>query len=482
MNKKNLKMKNLNWIIVLAMLLSCTATNNINKPTNQSPVVSSTPSKSATIIPSQSPSVPVQTPSTIVTAPGSPPSVTAVPTQLPTQVTTDISEMATLNGKVYDESANPLSDIKVSIKSLDENFKLTEETTTSNGSYVFRNIPVGVRLQVDVFKSDTWTKKSQSIVLKSNLSGATDFNVLDFGDIYNIDDPKKTNFYFITDAPEVTSVTPNRNSKVIHYGISVKMVFSEPVKKEIVEKNFIMRYIKSDISANTAPGDGTQGTENTDGPPAVLRNNQVIIAKNTVASSFTWDNNNVGEFGREATFAVNENIGIPTSNKNRVLYSISLREKAGDVRIQDAEGHIGLSFGEFFIDGRRAKNVVIPIEADKTQPYIDTLKLLKTTGNCIIRLTFSEPMVVQYVDNPDLTDPSFYAFYKNGSPITLVAPVFKLADPETLEIYTSTSTFQTNDLIKVAIDPNLKDPAGNFLATGVTSGLRDNVRQEKYIP
>src|SRR5206468_12808530 len=114
-------------------------------------------------------------------------------------------------------------------------------------------------------------------------------------------------------------------------------------------------------------------------------------------------------------------------------------------------------------------------------PYLDSLKILKISVNCIIRLTYSEPMTVQNVDNPDLTDPSFYKFYKNSTPITLVNPVYKLITPQVLEIQTDVNTFQDRDLIKVEIDQNLKDPAGNFLATGVTAGERDNVREERFI-
>jgi hypothetical protein len=467
-----------NLLIVLSVLLfSCTG-NNINKPTTQSPVPSQAISATPSTVPSASQSSPVQTPSPIVSAPV----VSPTPLPVPTNPTKDISDLATLNGKVYDEQGNSLNDIKVSIKSLDENVVLNEETTTSNGTYVFRNIPVGIRLQVDVFKSDTWTKKSQSIVLKSNLNGVTGFNVLDFGDIYNVEDSKKTNFFFITDAPEVVSITPTKYANIKHFGFSVKMVFSEPVKKDSVEKNFIMRYIKSDISPTTAPGDGTNGTDNTDGPPLILGNSQIIIARNTVSSSITWDAASTGDMGREFTFTINENRGIPTTNKTRVLYSISLRDRDGSVKLQDAEGNNGLDFGEFFLDGRRAKNIVVNVEADKTQPYISELKLLKTSNNAIIRVTFSEPMTVQNVDNPDLTDPEFYTFYKNGSEIELEDPLFSLAAPGTIEILTNKNTFGTNDKIKVEINPNLKDPAGNFFSQGVTSGERDNILESTFKP
>jgi hypothetical protein len=474
-----MKKRNFNWLIVLSMLFSCTTTNNITKPTNPTPVPTVVPTVLKTPEPTPSPSQPVQSPSDGPT--GTPvPGPSVSPTA--SVSTIDISEKATLNGKVFDESGNPLNDIKVTVKSADENFNFQEETTTSNGSYVFRNIPVGVRLQVEVFKNEKWTKKAQPVVLKSNLSGVPDVNIVDFGDILNADDPNKKNFFFITDAPEVVSITPGRSSVIKNSGISFKLTFSEPVKKETVEKNFIMRYVATNISSTTTPGDGTLGTVNTDGPPALLRNNQVIIAKNTVPASFTWDENNVGEFGREVTFAIGQDRGIPTSPKSNVMYSISLREKASDVRLEDADGHNGLQVGEFFVDGKRTKNIVVFVQADKESPYIDSLKLLKTSSNCIIRVIFNEPMVLEYVDNPDIFDQSLYKFYKNGVPIVLANPVYRLANPNVMEILAPTNTFQTSDLIKVEIDQNMRDPVGNFFSLGVTNGDRDNIREERFKP
>jgi Ca-activated chloride channel family protein len=153
--------------------------------------------------PSESPSVlpsPEATPSTesSPTSETSPmpsssvsPSTSSSPTPSPSSSvglignTTDISSLATLNGKVTDASNIPVEDAKVSARSIDPNVNwVGDEQVTIGGTYVFRNVPVGVRIEITV-KKDSLTK-TKIEVLKSNLNGipsANEYNFTNFSEL-----------------------------------------------------------------------------------------------------------------------------------------------------------------------------------------------------------------------------------------------------------------------------------------------------------
>jgi hypothetical protein len=389
--------------------------------------------------------------------------------------------------KVYDEVGNPLDNIKITVTSLEKDFAFSAETfTNSGGSYVFRNIPVGIRIEIKAFKSDKWTQRLQVYVAKSNLEGRPDANVIDFGDTIPIGTPEKANYLFLTDAPEVIDVTPERQTTIKHNGIKMKFTFSEPVKKKLLRTILSLRYLSTDVSTTTILGDGAEGTTKTDGPPTIAGKAQVIIDRTTQDKKFEWDTDSFNPNGKEVTFSLPESRGVITSNTIRTIYGVSLRENAGTVKLADADGNRALDAGEFFLSktgsGNRAKNHVVYVDADKTSPSLDLVKLIKNSSNCIIRLTFSEPMNVEGFSSDEVIDVSFYKFFKNSTPITLQDPTVRVTSQDSIEILTSTDTFSLGDTIRVEVDPNLKDPARNFFSQGVTSGERDYIRELKYNP
>lgn len=464
----------------LLSLLICTSCTNIvtNTTATKSPIPSKTPinTSSPTITPS--PQI------TITPTPSSTPIVNISPTPDPTSTTktTDISESATVNGKVYDDGGNVLDNIKVSIKSLDNNVNFSSESNTINGSYVFRNVPVGVRLEVTAFKSDSWTKRVQTYVAKSNLQGVSISNILDFGDSFNIGSIEKQNFYFLSDLPEVLEVKP-KNQLLKYDQMSFTLVFSEPVKKESVEKNLYLRYLgTSSITPSTILGDGTNGTDNTDGPPLLKGNKQIIIDEFVNGRKFVWDTSNFDDYGKEVTFSFDGSNGILTNNESQVKYGLTLRKNSREPRLIDRSGNLGIIEGEFFMNPNRARNIVFNVETDRRSPYLESIVLLKNSDNCIIRVNYSELMIVEGVVNTDVSDLSFYKFYRNGQLIDLTNSKVNLITRKGIEILAPTSTFNVGDRIKVEVDPNLKDPAGNFISQGVSLDNFDNIREVQYNP
>lgn len=97
-----------------------------------------------------------------------------------TGTTSDVKEMATFNGKVLNPNGVPIDGASVSAKSIGSGFNWVGETqSTVNGAYVFRNAPIGARVEITV-KKDGWVTRTLNVVLKSNLQGDPLANVFDF--------------------------------------------------------------------------------------------------------------------------------------------------------------------------------------------------------------------------------------------------------------------------------------------------------------
>jgi hypothetical protein len=100
--------------------------------------------------------------------------------------TSDIKEGATFNGKIVDRKGNPAVGAKVYAKAIDPGVTWSsEEQVSSNGSYVFRNAPLGARLEITVEQNGI--KRTRTEVLKSNLTGDPTANKFDFDGIYSVD-------------------------------------------------------------------------------------------------------------------------------------------------------------------------------------------------------------------------------------------------------------------------------------------------------
>lgn len=142
------------------------------------------PSVQPTVIPSIDPSA---SPSTLVSA----------------GPTTDISSLVTLNGTIYDNNGIPLDGVKVSAVSLEPNISWAVEDTTVGGVYLFRNAPVGARIEIIASKGNSIRKRVEA--LKSNLNGNPSLNKIDFTNEYALGTTKLEGSVYDGDAKLITS-------------------------------------------------------------------------------------------------------------------------------------------------------------------------------------------------------------------------------------------------------------------------------------
>ncbi|MEK7432740.1 MAG: carboxypeptidase-like regulatory domain-containing protein [Cyanobacteriota bacterium] len=109
----------------------------------------------------------------------------------------DVKEKATFNGKVFDSFGTPVDDAIMTAKSINPCVVWQAESQqTQSGAYVFRNAPVGVKIEITV-KKDGFTTKTRREVLKSNLIGDPRANVFDFGSGNGANGTDPNNLYAI---------------------------------------------------------------------------------------------------------------------------------------------------------------------------------------------------------------------------------------------------------------------------------------------
>ena len=296
------------------------------------PVPSASASASASADPSTAPSgsvAPTTAPSGSV-APSSSVAPSATISTQPsgdTGTTSDVKERATFNGKVFDPTQVPVDGATVNAKSVDAQVSWNGEAqVTANGAYVFRNAPVGARIEITVTK-DGWTTRNRTEVLKSNLTGDPTANVFNFGGagagdgLYSIqDEPEITKLVvngrtaasatsddaFVNNAPRVagpflpgglTAVSPALTG-VNNGSLDIELTFSEPVRRDDVENFF---KVQSQTNFNS-------------------RATEFSIDQNLAGVTFTWSNN-------DATVLVKANKAILANRTgNEARYQVQFTE------------------------------------------------------------------------------------------------------------------------------------------------------------
>jgi len=271
------------------------------------PTTTTSPSPDASVAPSAS-AAPVASTAPVASASAAPAAQSSTTPDKVTGGTSDIKELATFNGKVYDTSGVPVDGAKVTAKSIDAGVPWTgQDQMTANGAYVFRNAPVGARIEITATK-DGWTRRLRTEVLKSNLTGNPDANKYDFGG------PTDTaNIYSIQDEPEITSLKINGKQAldsdtgstlnpsprvpetvpgasltgITSDSLTVEMSFSEPVRQDDVQNYF--RITSQNIFSNTAATRftvdqnlaGTNFAWSADGTSVTFTTNKAILANSS---------------------------------------------------------------------------------------------------------------------------------------------------------------------------------------------------------
>jgi len=435
-----------------------------NSTINNNPLPSPTQIIKPSIKPSPS-KEPTATPS---------PSTTSLPsTPIENNVTPDISSNATLTGRVYNQDGVFLDDATVTV----EYDNIKQETKSIKGSYVFRDLPTGKPILVTSYKDDEYPSKTQSIVLKSNLTGNTNLNNLDFGDQFQDTSPSKQNFFFLTNAPEVNEIYVNntKNYTTRHFNFSIKMIFNKLVEKKSVIDNLYIRSLKERVGPSVLIGDGKGNTSITDNFEY-----KCIVDSFTSGIIFRWDTNDYNEYGKELTINFTKNAALVTSIDKNIFYGLTLRSNNGSIFLTSKDRKQALESGDFYINNERRKNFVFSVIADKTEPELEKIEVDNKNGKKQIRLLFSEPMsfIGSSSFNSELLNINNYIFYRNNNAFVPVSPTLKMIDASLLEIEMDNSSFSEGDTIKVEVKPNLKDPAGNFFSRGQKNGEWNYIKSD----
>lgn len=356
--------------------------SSINDTIYGNPSSSSLPSGSVTSSPNSSSS----------------PSSSVVPSVSPTPentTTSDTKDNATFNGTVYDTSGVPVEGANVNAVSIDSAISWKGDTQiTSGGSYVFRNAPVGVRLQITASK-DGWTSRTRTEVLKSNLTGDPNANKFDFEGRDAIqDEPEvsqlKINDKLITGAGKILtgigesqrplSTTPPNISALNPSNLKFDFTFSEPVDTEDFENGFIV------YSQEFQRDGAVNGTVKTD----------IDSGLNDI--SFDWNSSRTN-----VVVETNKPV-LAQKTADEARYNLFLNSDA----VKDDSGKSALAYtssnnqGVFrFSSKTTSDNVVFSVNNDTVAPALSSISAKSGGGsNDTVELRFTEPLDVVGFTSP----------------------------------------------------------------------------------
>lgn len=153
---------------------------------------------------------------------------TAEPSASATQPGSNLGN-TTLRGQVFDEKGALItSGARVTAKSLNPSNPFEQTVDVLNGAYVFNEIPAGVQLELKAFR-DNYTNRTRVETLLP-LSSAQS-QIVNFGG-RRVDTDIIGPAYFLSDYPEVESVTPaHEATNVDSDKISVVLTLSEPLSE-----------------------------------------------------------------------------------------------------------------------------------------------------------------------------------------------------------------------------------------------------------
>jgi hypothetical protein len=419
----------------IALLAGCPTPGGTPTPTDESVAPSATATPAATATPvATATATPVATATAVVSnQSASPTPQTPTGSSNPvgqTGGTSDIKERATFNGKVYDPNGIVVEGASVNAKSVDANVSWVGESQIStNGAFVFRNAPVGARVEITVTK-DGWTTRVRTEVLKSNLQGDPTANVFDFGGLGANGNDQTSSFYAIQDEPEITSLKINgqqatnsggfpinaggadcaggaavaganngrfgianlipcdddelkasiRNGQPLAVSLSgvandrldVEMVFSEPVDRESVQNNFKVLSQAFDVRQD---GSGFE------------------IDENLSSLTFTWAADD-----KSVLVKTNKPI-LTTTTTPEARYLLKwtnpFKDKTEKNALKVGQGNISPTGHFRYNPGTNNDFNVFGVKIDDEDPRMLSIQALDGgSANDVLRLTFNEPLEV----------------------------------------------------------------------------------------
>lgn len=324
-----------------------------------------------------------------------------------TPVVIDTIEKTILNGKVYDISGNTVDDALITATSLDSSINWKEAQKTIGGSYVFKNAPVGVKIELRVTKSG-WSTRTRTEILKPNVNGDPALNVFEFGKGFYATDEK--NIYAIQDEPEIifmgingkqatnsdadskininpripdSILTPNLTNVNPDF-LAVELKFSEPIMKEDVENYFRI------LSTNNFNN----------------KKSAFTIDKNSPSISFNWAKDNT------AVTILNSKQVLSNYSGNEAKYLIDFIKP-----FKDKNGKQSITGKAFRFSENKVNDFhVFSVKNQDEIPNIVSIKAIEgISSNDTIKIQFSSIMDVisQTVPQALLASPLFPNESKN---------------------------------------------------------------------
>ncbi|MFN4149687.1 MAG: carboxypeptidase-like regulatory domain-containing protein [Candidatus Sericytochromatia bacterium] len=369
--------------ISIAILSSCTViTNTQNLP-------SPTPSDSVSTIIDESQSPEVSNSPNIIS---SNPSTTTTPTPEVSTVPSENTETkATLTGTVYDNKNMSVDDSEVKAESIDSSVKwVGDSQITTDGKYIFRNVPIGTKILITATKSG-WTTRTQTQILTSNLTGDINVNKFDFKDKDAIQDEPEVTSIKINDK-EVTEPgrilidkRPNSSdqasiSELDGSNLEFELKFSEAIKKDDFQKNLLIKSqeFERDYSKKSPLTTDIEYSLNqmefdweSDRKSVTIKVNKPLLAQKS---------------GSEAKYSLEiPSIALIDDNgKNAFYYNSSTSQ--GVIRFESKT---------------TSDNVVFSIKNDDISPTLLAITgKSSTTSNNTVELRFSEPLEVAQFISP----------------------------------------------------------------------------------
>ena len=375
-------------------------------------------------------------------------------------------------GTILDDNGNKLNGVTLKAVSLNSARPYESVTTNIDGLYKFTEVPIGVTIMVTATKFGYTSRVMNLVVIDSRFmtSGLLCSKNVASGNFGLDSNGKLEPSSALSDKPEVTSITPNFDSSEINPATSFILTFSEPMDKNSVETNLVIRNRDDYIFTNKSSYGG--------------RFKDIYDISHYDAS---WNSAN-----DEVTFTPKKGTSLPTDTDSAKIpgYYVTFRDVVKDsTGVQSrtlnnqADGitpfDIYKGDGPFRVTSVFKTGSPFAIATDTTAPRIEKVDIIDATS---IKLQFSENMALYPLSffkpfyDPNLTDPKFYTIKvdKNGdnsysqdeiigNPIAVVLDInevnsVKLSLPSLIN-YKGKKLW-----VGISDGVNLSDPAGNAIS------------------
>lgn len=293
-------------------------------------------------------------------------------------------DITTFNGKVFNDDFKPVDGVKIKVRSLNESVPYEREFLTVGGTYAFNSAPTGVQVEIIATKPGFTTRRRVEVLKNGPGVNGNKYDFGTDGTPYGYGSTANA----LTDKPEVTAVTPGRNSSEVEQNTPFILSFSEPVEKSTVEDNFSIRAFNSrTLSVDIG---NSEHTLIGSGDVSVTTGNLIWDKE---AFNIIWN-----EEATKVTFSFKDGLALPSEQDPNFVpdYQVVFAPQNGDRLITDQSGVSRESNHFKLTDGPLEESYKFSIQLDQTPPKVDkafaaTFENSDPLGDAI-KVNFSEPM------------------------------------------------------------------------------------------